>query len=115
MKRGSLKTSKNNAKMDCIEAQRCIHLFLKDEFGGQEREFVEHVCSCGECMEELTIEYLLFEGIEKLENSDKIDLQKEIEGMLSGLLLRVRRLQQLKAGLFLLMSIIVCMMFLGGA
>lgn len=100
--------------MDCKEAQRCIHLFLKDELEGAERKFVEHVRSCSECMEELTIEYLLFEGIDRLENSDKINLQKEIEGMLDSALLRDRRMKQLKAGLFLLASLIVCMMFLGG-
>lgn len=100
--------------MDCNEAQRCIHLFLKDELEGTEKEFVKHVRSCDECMEELTIEYLLFEGIDRLENSDKIDLQTEIERMLDNALLRARRLKQLKAGLFLAASLIVCMLFLGG-
>lgn len=100
--------------MDCNEAQRCVHLFLKDELEGKEREFVGHVRSCGECMEELTIEYLLFEGIDRLENSDKIDLQTELERMLDNALLRARRWKQLKAGIFLLASLIVCMMFLGG-
>ena len=100
--------------MDCNEAQRCIHLFLKDELEGKEKEFVRHVRSCSECMEELSIEYLLFEGIDRLENADKIDLQKELERMLDGALIRVRRLKQLKAGLFLLASLIICMMFFGG-
>ena len=46
--------------MDCKEAQRWIHLFLKDELDRDtEYQLVEHITSCSECMEELTVEYLL--------------------------------------------------------
>ena len=102
--------------MDCKETQRCIHLFLKDELEGtaQEEEFVEHVRSCSECMEELTIEYLLSEGINRLENADEIDVQKELEEMLNRAMLHVRRRKQLKAGLFLLASMLLCIILLGG-
>lgn len=103
--------------MDCKETQRYISLFLKDELEGtaQEAEFVEHVRFCSECMEELTIEYLLSEGINRLENADEIDVQKELEEMLSRAMLHVRRRKQLKAGLFLLASMILCIILLGGA
>ncbi|MBD5470388.1 MAG: hypothetical protein HDR19_04560 [Lachnospiraceae bacterium] len=102
--------------MDCKETQRCIHLFLKDELEGtaQEAEFVDHVRSCSECMEELTIEYLLSEGINRLENADEIDVQKELEEMLNRAMLHVRRRKQLKAGLFLLASMLICIILLGG-
>lgn len=102
--------------MDCKETQRCIPLFLKDELEGtaQEAEFVEHVRSCSECMEELTIEYLLSEGINRLENADEIDVQKELEEMLNYAMLHVRRRKQLKAGLFLLASMLLCIILLGG-
>jgi len=102
--------------MDCKETQRCIPLFLKDELEdtAQEAEFVEHVRSCSECMEELTIEYLLSEGINRLENADEIDVQKELEEMLNRAMLHVRRRKQLKAGLFLLASMLICIILLGG-
>ena len=49
--------------MDCKETQRCIALFLKDELDNDTAfSFAEHVYACKECMEELTIEYLLVEG-----------------------------------------------------
>ena len=101
--------------MDCKETQHCIQLFLKDELDdGAAQEFVEHVRSCNECMEELTIEYLLSEGMSRLENADDIDVQKELEEMLNRTMARVRRKKQLKAGLFLLISMLLCMLFLGG-
>ena len=101
--------------MDCKETQHCIQLFLKDELDdGAAQNFVEHVRSCNECMEELTIEYLLSEGMSRLENADDIDVQKELEEMLNRTMARVRRKKQLKAGLFLLISMLLCMLFLGG-
>lgn len=101
--------------MDCKETQRYIQLFLKDELDdGIAQKFVEHVRSCNECMEELTIEYLLSEGMSRLENADDIDVQKELEEMLNRTMVRVNRKKQLKAGLFLLISMLLCMLFLGG-
>lgn len=101
--------------MDCKETQRCIQIFLKDELEDDiAQKFVEHVRSCNECMEELTIEYLLSEGMSRLENADDIDVQKELEDMLNRTMARVKRKKQLKAGLFLLISMLLCMLLLGG-
>ena len=59
--------------MDCKEAQRCIPLFLKDELDRETAfRLVKHITSCSECMEELTVEYLLTEGISRLENAEEI-------------------------------------------
>lgn len=102
--------------MDCKEAQRCIHLFLTDGLDGStERKFVEHVRSCSECMEELTVEYLLLEGINRLENADNINVQKELEDKLDHAMYRQKMYKQLKAGLFLVASLIFCIFLLGGA
>ena len=80
--------------MDCKETQHCIQLFLKDELddGAAQK----------------------FEGMSRLENADDIDVQKELEEMLNRTMARVRRKKQLKAGLFLLISLLLCMLFLGG-
>ncbi len=101
--------------MDCKEAQRCIHLFLKDELDlDTAYQFVEHISSCSECMEELTVEYLLLEGISRLENAEDIDVQSELEDRLNRTITRKKVYKQLKAGLFLVGSMIVCMFLLGG-
>ncbi|MDE7476856.1 MAG: zf-HC2 domain-containing protein [Lachnospiraceae bacterium] len=101
--------------MDCKEAQRCIHLFLKDELDVDTAfRFVEHVSSCNECMEELTVEYLLREGINRLENAEDIDVQSELEDRLNRAITRKRVQKQLKAGLFLVGSLIFFILLLGG-
>lgn len=101
--------------MDCKETQRCIRLFLTEELNGNTaQKFVEHVHSCNECMEELTIEYLLSEGMSRLENADDIDVKKELEERLNRTVIHVKRKKQLKAGLFLLLSMLFCIILLGG-
>lgn len=101
--------------MDCKEAQRCIHLFLKDELDMDTAfRFAKHVFSCSECMEELTVEYLLMEGISRLENAEDIDVKSELEDRLNRALARKKFYKQLKAGLFLVCSMIFCIFLLGG-
>jgi hypothetical protein len=101
--------------MDCKETQRNIPLFLKDELDRDVAgEFVNHVRSCNECMEELNIEYLLYEGLNMLENSDSIDVQRELEEKLERITNREKLHKQLKAGLFLVASLIFCIILLGG-
>lgn len=89
-------------------------LFLKDDLDeGTEFNFVEHVRSCSECMEELTVEYLLFEGIRKLESTEDFDVQSELEDRLNRTINRRKLYKQLKAGLFLVASMIFCIVMLG--
>lgn len=41
------------------------------------REFYAHMQSCEECKEELTINFLVKDGLQKLEEGDAYDLHKE--------------------------------------
>ena len=50
----------------------------------------------------------------RLENADDIDVQKELEEMLNRTMLRVKRRKQLKAGLFMLASMLLSIILLGG-
>ncbi len=101
--------------MDCKEAQRCIPSFLKDALD-RDTEFrlVEHIISCSECMEELTVEYLLTEGISRLQNAEDIDVQSELDDRLNRTITRRKVYKQLKAGLFLVGSLIFFILILGG-
>lgn len=103
-----------DCSMDCKEAQRCIHLFLEEELNmDTAQDFVRHIYSCKECMEDLTLEYLLLEGINRLENDDDLDVKSELEAKLSRILRQKKIRSQLKAGLFLVVSMIVSVFLLG--
>lgn len=71
--------------MECKQVEKRIPQFLSDELYMDElREFMEHIEGCEECREELTIEFLVSEGLARLENGAVFDLQKELEARLSN-------------------------------
>jgi len=70
--------------MKCKETEKLIPLFLNDELEDEElREFMEHIEKCEECKEELTIQFLVSEGVARLETGNVFDLQKELKVRLS--------------------------------
>ena len=71
--------------MNCKEAEKKIPSFLQEELGGSElEEFLEHVENCPECEEELTIQLLVTEGLERLETGNNFNLQDALFIKLSG-------------------------------
>ncbi len=65
--------------MECKEFERLIPLFLADKLDYFTlKQFDEHMDQCEACREELVIQFLVTEGIQRLENGDAFDLQKEL-------------------------------------
>ena len=65
--------------MNCKEAEKKIPAFLNDELDGRGlAEFVDHIEDCPECMEELSIQFLVAEGLEQLEQGNNFNLQKAL-------------------------------------
>lgn len=78
--------------MECNAAERKISAFLYHELDERDtEEFVEHVEKCESCMEELAIQYLISEGMHRLEEGDAFDMNKELREMLTQTKKRVRR------------------------
>ncbi len=66
--------------MTCKEAEKLIPLFLKDDLDTDDlREFMEHINKCEECKEELSIQFLVLEGMARLESGSVFDLQNELK------------------------------------
>ncbi len=66
--------------MDCKNIEKLIPRFIKDECTQKEEEmFLEHIRTCSDCKEELTIQFLLEEGLTRLENGESFDLNAELE------------------------------------
>lgn len=71
--------------MNCKDAEKNIPYFLQDELdGGRLEEFIDHVEHCPECKEELTIQFLVSEGLEHLEQGGNFNLQEELLMKLAG-------------------------------
>ncbi len=65
--------------MNCNEAEKKIPSFLRDDLDSSSlEEFVEHIENCPECKEELSIQFLVVEGLERLEGGNNFNLQEEL-------------------------------------
>ena len=65
--------------MICKEIEKMIPSFLEDDLDTDDlREFMEHVERCNDCMEELSIQFLVTEGMARLELGSVFDLQNEL-------------------------------------
>lgn len=65
--------------MDCKEFEKLIPDFLERKMNYFTlSRFNRHRKECSECHEELVIRFLVSEGIQRLEEGDAFDLQKEL-------------------------------------
>ena len=78
--------------MDCKEFEKLIPSFLEQKMDYQTlKSFVDHVNKCAECKEELTIQFLVTEGIVRLEDGSSFDLQKELMSRMNAANAKLRR------------------------
>ena len=69
--------------MNCKETEKMIPLFLTDKLNNRElSHFLSHVESCDECMEELTIQYLVMTGTSLIEEGKSFNLRKALNELL---------------------------------
>lgn len=66
--------------MKCKEIEKMIPSFLEDNLDTEDlRDFLEHIEKCEECREELSIQFLVSEGMTRLETGSVFDLQNELK------------------------------------
>jgi len=69
--------------MTCKEFEKIIPDYMQKKLDFiVEKQFVEHLHACPTCKEELNIQFLVEEGLVRLEDGRAFDLQKEIKGLL---------------------------------
>ena len=69
--------------MTCKEFEKMIPDFLNRKLDFLTlKKFNEHMESCEECREELTIQFLVTEGMQRLEEGNAFDMQAELEDRL---------------------------------
>lgn len=67
--------------MNCKETEKMIPVFLRDDLDNRALErFIDHIKGCPECTEELSIQFLVSEGLERLETGNNFNLQNALEG-----------------------------------
>ncbi len=70
--------------MTCKDAEKLIPLFLDDDLDNHDlSDFLHHIDSCPECKEELTIQFLVKVGMQRLEDGNTFNLSRELDHLLS--------------------------------
>jgi hypothetical protein len=65
--------------MECKECKKWIPSFISKEIDYKHlKSFLDHIDSCPDCREELTIQILVTEGLNRLEEGDAFDLANEL-------------------------------------
>ena len=71
-------------KLSCEYVQKNVHLFINDKLDSDDTiGIIEHLKECPDCMEEFSIEYLVIEGVNRLDNASSFHLQNELDNKLS--------------------------------
>ncbi len=69
--------------MTCKDAEKLIPYFLEDDLDNRElSEFLYHMDNCPECREELTIQFLVRVGMQRLEDGNTFNLSSELNRLL---------------------------------
>jgi hypothetical protein len=66
--------------IECKQMEKLIPQFLDDDLDNQDlADFLDHIDNCPECKEELTIQFLVRVGMQRLEDGNTFNLVKELE------------------------------------
>ncbi|MCD8067979.1 MAG: zf-HC2 domain-containing protein [Lachnospiraceae bacterium] len=69
--------------MECKEVESLLSKFIDGECTReQSREIREHILGCPDCREELTIQFLVQEGVSRLDRDEDFSLDEEIGRLL---------------------------------
>jgi len=80
-----MKKQRNIKKIKCNECEKMITGYLKNNLSVYDVDIMlNHIDGCHSCMEELTIQYLVSEGLASVEKSGNYNLVEELQKKLQG-------------------------------
>ncbi len=70
--------------MDCKEVQSLLSKFIDGQCSREQaNKMREHILNCPDCKEELTIQFLVQEGMARVDRDEDFNLDQEINRLLS--------------------------------
>lgn len=97
--------------MNCKEIEKMIPAFLEDELDTEDlHEFIEHIDKCNECKEELSIQFLVSEGMLRLETGNVFDLQHELTARMDNAEHSLKMRENMKLLLRMLEGLVVVLL-----
>lgn len=101
--------------IDCKQNEKMIPLYLANRLSGKETlAFLKHAQNCPACKEELTIQYMVSEGLDMAERNNEYNLLAGLEVKINSSIKRIRhyRISAYAVAVFVFLSVI---MFLAAA
>ena len=90
---------KKTQKIDCKVIEKRIQQYLDNELSPYEMQvFLDHVKECPDCKEELTISYMVSEGLNKAEQNNEYNLLHGLEEKMQA---SYRKIRNYDIGVFL--------------
>ena len=101
--------------MDCKQAESLIPAYLENSLEPDELlEFLKHIDECSECREELSIQFLITDGLNSLNTGDSYDLQSAMEEKVSHSRKEIERHDRLFRMRNLLVTIVIAAFVIAG-
>lgn len=105
---------------DCKDYEKMIPDFLSDNLLPDVTEkFIGHMENCTECREELSIQFLITEGMTRLEEGSTFELAKELENLIEEnkdwiYMIRCQKLVSIVSGIIGICTIVavLCMVII---
>ena len=96
---------KKTSKIDCKIIEKKIPLYLNNELSPYEMQaFLDHIKECPDCKEELTIRYMVSEGLTKAEENNEYNLLHGLEEKMAS---SYRKIRNYDIGIFLVSFMIL--------
>ena len=82
---------KTTNKISCKIIEKRIQQYLNNELSPYEMQvFLDHIKECPDCKEELTIRYMISEGLMKAEQNNEYDLLHGLEDKMASSYKKIR-------------------------
>lgn len=89
-------------RIDCLTAEKQINCFLKGEMDNRTAtRFLRHIEECSSCREELSIQFLVSVGLERLEDGEAFNLNQELTNRLETAQWQVKMRRRVQGSLYI--------------
>ncbi len=88
---------------ECKEFISKIPVYLDGKLGARATgRLLEHLKTCGDCRDEMEINFLLREGIRRVENGETLDLENELDRKLQESEDELVMLERIRSGIYII-------------
>lgn len=92
---------------DCRYYEHMVQDYLNEKLSDKDLlDFVNHTIHCQNCMEELTIGFMISEGLQSVEDDGEFSLPVELDRKMKATIMHIKRRKVL---LYLLTALLICL------